>query len=457
MGIRGLTELSPPPIPDGFLQRWCETLAESSESPPGAFLPTGLALLSATVGPRLVMRWGVAHEERMNLWILNVGMSALARKTSGLAGLRKAVGWLRDSDDLIRMINIARISDAGLVSSLDVVTSDTAKAAKELEDFPTGAKKKPIDVPLVVRSVPLSWIATFNEVSPIWMEDGKGYAMDAQRALLAIYDGELSSNTRATSVPAQECFVTAIGNIPPGVLRDQTTLGMLASGFVGRWLVVPTPAPDDVVSFPMPNGSDPLIRLRGEVDHLMDLARGVQRATVNDLWTEDAKYLRDEWYRGHIERLKGRGHDDPFATAGAELFGRLQATAVKVATLTAVSRTADGLLALDELRVTSDDVHWASQVIDSSIAYVTETLRDAGADASSAVGKTEGRILRYLKRAGAIGETTAKNYKAIADATKGGNISRRDVVMALDGLHQSGDIAIAELENSRIVWLPGGE
>lgn len=445
--------LAPPPIPDGFLARWCDTLAESSESPAGAFLPTGLALLSAIAGPRLVMRWGVAHEERMNLWILNVGMSALARKTSGLAGLRKAVGWVRDDEDLIRMLNVARISDAGLVSSLDVVSTDTAAAAKDAEDFPTGPKQKGKETPPVVRPVPLSWIATFNEVSPVWMENGPGWAMDAQRAMLAIYDGQLSSTTRATAVPSQECFVTAIGNIPPGVLRDQTTLGMLSSGWVGRWLVVPTPAPQEVVSFPMPNGSDPLHRLRSEIEHLMDLARAGQRHVVNDLWTEDAKFLRHEWYSGHRATLEHLSPDDPFAVGAAELFGRLQATAVKVATLIAVARQADSIRSLDQLRVTSDDVHWASQVIDDSIVYVTDTLRDAGAEASSAVGKTEGRILRYLERSGAISQDTARSVRDISNATKGGPISRRDVVLAVDGLVQAGHLDWVESGRGNRAWI----
>jgi|GEM_PF-2753007 len=448
--------LEPPPIPEGFLTRWCTTLSESTESPPGAFLPTGLALLSAIAGPRLVMRWGVTHEERMNLWILNVGMSALARKTSGLSGLRTAVKWIRDDADLIRLLPVARISDAGLVASLDVVSTDTAAVAQDADEFPTGPKskdKKPA-TPEVHRAVPLSWIAVFNEVSPIWMEDGAGWAMDAQRALLAIYDGQLSSTTKATSVPAQDCFVTAIGNIPPGVLREQTTLGMLATGFVGRWLVVPTPAPTEIVSFPMPNGTDPLVRLRSEIERLQAVARRGQRHVVNGLWTEDAKYLRHEWYAGHRETFKGLSPDDPYAIASSELFGRLQATALKVATLIAVARQCDQINDLSELRVNVDDVAWACQVIDASIVYVTDTLRDSGAEASSAGGKTEGRILRYLERSGAVDESSSRVMRDVSNAAKGGKVSHRDVVSAVDALYQSQQIVVADAGNTRRVWLP---
>lgn len=441
--------LAPPPIPEGFLSRWCDTLSESSESPPGAFLPTGLALLSAIAGPRLVMRWSPTHEERMNLWILNVGMSALARKTSGLSGLRAAVKWIKDDDDLVRLTSMGRLSDAGLVSTLDVVTSDTARAAKDAEDFPTGPKNKDAERPEVHRDVPLSWITVFNEVSPIWMEDGPGWAMSAQQVMLAVYDGQLSSTTKATHVPSQECFVTAIGNIPPGVLREQTTLGMLSSGFVGRWLVVPTPNPTQIISFPMPNGTDPLNRLRGEIEDLHALAKLGQRYEVNHLWTADAKYLREEWYTAHVKAFTGSSPDDAIAVAGSELFGRLQATAIKVATLLAVGRMSDRLGSLADLRVTVDDVAWANQVIDASIDYVTATLRESGAESSSPGGKTEGRILRYLERVGATSRDSARVMRDVSNAAKGGKVSHRDVVAAVDALYAGEQIHIEEVGNTR--------
>ena len=450
--------MTPPPIPTGFLTRWCTTLSEGSESPPGAFLPTGLAALSAIVGPRLVMRWTVTHEERLNLWILNVGMSALARKTSGLSGLHTAISWCReDNDDLVQMLNLARISDAGLVTNLDVVGPDTAKAVA-FEKTITPKGEEPREIQEVVRPVPKSWVVIFNEVSPIWMEDGPGWAMDAQRAMLAIYDGRLSSTTKQTQVPHQDCFVTAIGNIPPGVFRDQTTLGMLKSGFVGRWLTIATPPPERVVAFPMPNGADPLARLRQDVDHLMALAKTGTRNVVNHLWTPEAIAVREEWYRRAFHTYRNVDTDDTFGVAQSELWGRLQATAIKVATLIAVSRQIDQLEQLADLHVDPQDVEWGCTVIDQSIQYVIENLADADADAVTTMGKTEGRILRYLERAGATTETTSRTFRVIADDNKGGRISRNDVLRALDGLIQMGHVHAAEDgPRTKRAWLPPGE
>lgn len=457
-----MTDLTPPPIPDGFVRRWCETLSEGSESPPGAFLPSALAVLSATLGPRLVMRWTVTHEERMNLWVLNTGRSALARKTSGLSGLYRAISWIREGgDDLARVLRVNRLSDAGLVQSLDVVSADTARRREE-EARATPKGHEPRDVDDVVRDVPLAWAAVFNEIAPIWRADGPGWVADAQRTLLEVYDGTLSSTTKATNVPSQECFVTAIGNIPPRVLREQTTLDMLASGFVGRWLVVPTPPPECSVSFPTPNGADPLDRLHGDVERLAELARKGVRHEVNGLWSDRAKYLRDAWYRKYQERIEAAGGDDPIAVAEAELWGRQQATHIKLATLVAASRQFEHITDLSGLRVDQDDVEWAAGVVDNSIAYVTEALRESGADSGTTVGKVEGRVLRFLERKGAVDEASARTITDVSSGTKGGDASRETVLRAIDTLIQTGMVAYSEDGPSgrprRRVWLmDGGE
>jgi hypothetical protein len=424
-----------------------------SESPPGAFLPTGLAVLSAAVAPRMVMRWGVAHSEHMNIWLLNVGLSALARKTSGLSGLHRAVAWMRsDGLDLVRTLSASRISDAGLVASLDVVGEETAREQERVKAATPKGEPVP-EVEEVVRLVPLSWVLLLNEVAPVWTEDGAGWAMDAQRLLLQIYDGYLSSTTRATKVPPQACCVTALGNIPPGVLREQTTLGMLSSGFVGRWLVIPTPAPDEMVSFPCLNGGDPLADVRRDVEQMMHLAKRTTRVEVNRLWNQRALEFRAGWYRLRWERYVRGSPDDPLEAGSAELWGRQQATAVKVATLLAVSRQIDEIESLEEVEVGAEDVEWACEVVDASIQYVTETLRESGAESRSRAGRIEGRILRYLTRKEASSLARGVTLTHLTDATKGSGASREDIVRGVDALLQSGHIEVADDGRRRLVWL----
>lgn len=446
-----MDNLTVPQIPAGFLATWCETLARDTESPPAAFLPSGLAMLSACVGPRLVMRWSTAHTERCNLWVLNVGASALARKTSGLAGLRKAIGWIRGGgDDLVRIADFNRLSDAGLVQHLDVVTTDTAKAVAAGEIEADALK---------TRDVPVSWLAVFNEVSALWCDDGPSWAMNAQQAMLSVYDGRLGSITRATNVPDQECFVTAIGNIPPGVLAGQTSLQMLSSGFVGRWLVIPTPPPERLISFPRPatdQDGDPLYRVRWDITKLMKLARDASVATeINGLWSDAAIDARHRWYAAHHARIAGLDAGEPISQAHGELFGRLQSVALKVATLIAVARELDDLRGLHDVHVTVEDVEWAHQVIDQSMRFVTTTLVESGADAGTARGKVEMRVIRALERAGATCEANSLTLRAVTDTAKGGKASRDDVRAAIDALIATQTISGCETSGGvRRLWLP---
>jgi hypothetical protein len=443
---RGMTS-DPPPPPPGFLGDWCETLARGSESPPASYLATGLAVLSAAVGPRLIIQWSPAHEERCNLWLLAVGESALARKTSGAAALRRAVGWMRaGGDDLVRLLRVTRLSDAGLVAALDVVGPETEAARKKLPEEERAGTDP------VVRPVPVSWVVIANEVAPVWIDDGTSWALDAQRLLLSIYDGVLSSTTKQTSVPDQECYVTCLGNIPISVLREQTTLGMVSSGWVGRWLVVRQPGPERDISFPQPAGDDLLERLRWQIDQLMALARRDARVSVRDLWSQEALDAREEWYVSWRERLRGSG-DDRYSLATAELFERQQATAVKLATLVAVSRQLDEHLGLMAMTVEPQDALWSQSLVDASIGHVLDVLRDSGAESGTPLGQAESRIVRHLERSGARDRETARSARDVAFAAKGHRISYGDVRRAIETLWQMGIVQVDADGGRQMVWL----
>jgi hypothetical protein len=411
-------------------------------------------MLSATIGPRLIIRWSTAHQERCNIWFLVVGESALARKTSGASALSQAVAWIRgEGDDLVRIMRVHRLSDAGLVSSLDVVGQDAEEARRKAEDRGDEGGHE------ADRPVPVSWILLVNEIAPIWRGDNATptWVLDTQRILLSIFDGRLSSNTRQTHVADQECFVTMIGNIPPNILREQTTLSMISSGWVGRWLIVPQPGPVRNISFPNVDNEAGTTMLRRHVGQLMYLARQVDRVNVYPLWSNEALAVRDKWYTSHRSKLQEVPASDEFAVASAELFERQQATAAKLATLVAVSRQLYSRKTLLAMDVGPEDAQWAQSLIDSSMAWLVDTLRDAGAADTSQRAKVEARILRYLETVGAVDMEHAVEIRQIADATKGGSAGRRDVYEAIDALLQTGHIEVAEISGyrrpKRVVWL----
>jgi hypothetical protein len=244
-------------------------------------------------------------------------------------------------EDRVRWYAIQRFSDAQIARDLDVVGPDTKERRDEESAVAKEEKREPSPVKPVRRKVPVGWLMSLNEVSSLWGDGLRDYQQAAQQFLLEVFDGNLSSNTTATFVPSQETFVSAIGNIPPSELSDRTTLSMLRSGFAGRWIVMPTPAPVVPIHIPRLGPRDDLDRLSSLIVAMAELAEQVSEVDVfKVMWPEggEADKCRDSWYGSAWQRLKDADAMVPEEQARAELFGRLQSTSVKVSSIVAVTR-----------------------------------------------------------------------------------------------------------------------
>lgn len=421
-------------IPDGFLSEWCTTLAVGTEMPPEAYLATGLVTMAAICGPRLYIQFSPTRRERCNLWVLNVGRSALARKTTGLSAARWAVRVAGEIlDDQIRWYGAKRMSDAQMAVDLDVVSADTEAARKAEAAAAKEEKREPQAIAPVHRGTPVSWMLSLNEVASLWGENLRDWQQSTQGFLLDIFDGELASNTRQTFVPEQETFVCAIGNIPPAELSARTTFGQISSGFAGRWLMLPTPAPVNPISFPYLNGREPMKHLGDRVRDMARMAGSDPPVDVRQMWTEEALAGHDDWYARWWNELRAAAPDSREESARADLWGRLQATTKKVATFVAISRQLDHLAHIHQARVELEDVDWAQTRAEESIAGILDVVSASGGGAVSVVGKVENRVLRYLEAEAATSEETAISFNRVVKAVKNSD-SHGDVLRALEGL-----------------------
>lgn len=456
--------LEPPrdaPIPEGFLREWCETMARGTEMPPASYLATGLVAVAAIAGPRLFIRWAPTRRERCNLWILNVGRSALGRKTTGMSAARWAVGVAAGTlGDGLRWYGPKRPSDAAMAVHLDVVGVDTA-AAQEIEDAEAKLlKRAPRKVEEVVRRVPVSWVMALNEVAPLWGEGLRDWQAATSAFLLDLFDGELSSDTRASAVPSQEAFVCALGNIPPAELAERTTLRLLTSGFAGRWIILPSPGPHEAIPIPSLNGKGPMAALAGWITHVAERAAAADEdLDLFSLWTPEAVAMREGWYVEHFNRLRSLSGEVPEDAAAADLFGRLQATAAKLATVVAVTRQGARLDDLADLRVEASDVDWAQGVADESMRLLLDVVREGGGGATTSLGRIENRILSYLRRSAAVGPATSVAAARVVKATKNSD-AYADALRAVDALIATG--AVREQDGvvgpnggrpARVLWL----
>lgn len=450
-------------IPDGLLAEWCHDLSRGTEMPREAYLATGLVSVAAIVGPRLYIRWGPTRRERCNVWVLNVGRSALGRKTTGMSAARWAVGSARRVlGDQVRWYSAKRLSDAQMAVDLDVVGADTAKAQAEEDMIADVEKRKPRRIEPVYRRVPVSWLVGANEIAPLWGEGLRDWQAATQAFLLDVFDGEIVSRTRSSSVPEQETFVCMLGNIPPAELVARTTIGTLTSGFAGRWVILPSPGPERPVAMPSMNGGDPLAALGALIERLAVLARACDGIDVMRLWTPGAEAQREEWYGRWWSELSEADPDSREAGARADLFNRAQAHALKLATLAGVCRQVASIDDLSQARVEAEDVRWAQEIVDASVAYLTDVVSAGGGGAVTTLGRVENRVLRYLREHMAVSDEHSISLRDVTRGAKGSD-SHADVVRALESLAAVGAVEIGRSEPGtrggrpgRRVWLGGG-
>lgn len=448
------------PVPEGFLAEWCATMAHGTEMPPEAYLATGLVSAATLVGPRMFIRWAPTRRERCNLWVLNVGRSAIARKTTGMSAARWAIKVATEQlGDGVRWYAPKRLSDAQLAVDLDVLTPDT-EAAQEAENRQAKIdKREPATLEPHPRGTPVAWFMALNELAPLWGEGLRDWQAATAALLLDLFDGELASNTRASFVPAQETFVCALGNMPPAELAARTSLGILTSGFAGRWVLLPSPGPVTRVPFPRPNGTDPLAHLAERVRHLAGLAASCPGVDVARMWPAggEADTARATWYGEWHDLLMQADPSDREVAARADLFNRLQATALKLATIVAVTRQAERVRLLADVRVEAFDAVWAHEVVDGSIRALMGAVREGGGGASTPYGRAEARLVASLERAAALDEDSALTIREVTRNAKGSD-SHADMVRGLENLEAAGHVVIAERKPTvgrpgRVVWL----
>lgn len=385
------------PIPAGFLREWCDAHSKGTEQTPEAFLASGLALMSAVCGPRMILRWSMTSRERANLWIMVAARSALGGKTTaGNAltwGMRRAAKSM--GHDQVRRMPIDRFSDADLVHELDVLGQDRRKAEAAEKRMAKAEGRDPRDdIETKERKPPVGFVLVVNELAQLWGGDIPKHHDQARVTLLSVYDGMVSSNTRATKVEPQDCFVSAIGNIPLSELERRTEISTLRSGFAGRWFMLPLPDPVRHIATPRLSGDDGLMAIEDNVDRLCELAKGSpdEVEVIASMLPQgsDADICRNTWYEEARERFMREVSADELDQAAQELFQRLQSTALKLAAYSAISRQFKKAHALQAVTITKADILWGQVIVDRSREALVTAVRPS-------IGTMEDKILAALR------------------------------------------------------------
>ena len=384
------------PIPGGFLRDWCDGHAEGTEQPAEAFLASGLAILSAICGPRLLIRWSSTHTERANLWIMVAARSALGGKTTTSSALKWGINVATQVDgwpDEIRRMPLDRFSDADIIHDLDVLGQDQARVDAIEKKLAKAEGRDPEPKQPIDRAHPVAFVMVLNELAQLWGGDIPKHHDQARVTMLSIYDGFISSSTRATKVKPQDCFVSAIGNIPMTELAKRTEIATLRSGFAGRWFMLPMPDPVRHIATPRVDGDAHLLPVADQVRGLCALAEtsGHKVSAIASMLPEgsDADAERDAWYTSARESFMRDLNQDELDEAGQEMFQRLQSTALKLAVYSAISRGAGTASHLEQVRIDATDIKWGQIIVDMSRETLLAAVRPN-------VGRVEDKIIAAL-------------------------------------------------------------
>lgn len=367
-------------IPEsGILRMWCDLYEPKSEAPVEGHLGAAISLLSAAIGYKAPLTF-VRNTEPCTVNIILEGQSALGRKTTTANTARelarRAVDPSADDPGLL-VHQIGHTSDAGLLEL--IAPKDEAQARKWDTITPPGH------------------LLVWDEFGSLLGDPGQNrkggdWLGRVRTTILNVSNGWHSgSKTRSSPLTASRCSVSILATMTREELEQRVSTGLLHDGFLGRFALIRMTQNGKLLPIPPQFTPKDLHDERSIIEWLQRLA--FRREAWGDpftLLTPDAVTLRTDWYTEHRTRLVN--DDDDLADAQAAAFGRIQALAMKVATVHAVSQIDDP--SDGTLRIEAESVAYGQAIADLCLDEITSLAALSGPTAD----QYQGKIISYLER-----------------------------------------------------------
>lgn len=278
----------------GFIRDYVECFEPTTEAPRQYHVATALAVLSMAIGREAWIE--LAGRLHLNLYVLILGPSTQTRKSTamrfGEVTLRRAAKLHPGSFEESWLLPSGTLSGEAVIERLDREN----RAMLRLDEFGrllAGAKAKSYMADLK---------EVFTEVYGCWSP------------------GRL---TREKSTQAGPCFLTITAVTTRSRFEEEITAEDVASGFLGRFLLIYAHAADKVLAFPP--APDPE-RVTGLVNRLARIAKDVKGEIT---FAPAARDAIAEWYESRRAALAS-GED---AELALPIFFRLDAIVRKLAAL----------------------------------------------------------------------------------------------------------------------------
>lgn len=413
-----------PTIPKaGVLRDWVDLYTPHGEAPPEMHLAAALALLSAAVGWRAWIRWGEMTEP-CTLNVVLTGTSATARKTTTAYAAKRiadlATASLGDHPPL-RVRDITHTSDRGLLEL--VAPKDTSQADQWERDPPPGH------------------LFIWDEIGAVLGRPGDVKGGDwlgrVRATIMQLTSGRHGGiQLGSTKMPPARCAVSILGTMTRSELEQRMSAGLVNDGFVGRMVLIPYGARTTYLA--EPPAWTPIDAQRRD-NLILAIRRIITSGVIGEAFqqfTTPAHDLRKTWYQARAKELDLLARDgDDTAQAVVAAFGRLQAIAVKLATLDAISRSDPDDT---DLRIDDAAVAWG-------IWYAEHSLQEVRSLVDTATESTDDKYCRkvtaYLTRMNGTGPI---GRKQLLDGVWHQGLSRRQLWSIVEGMHTDGTLTISE-------------
>jgi Protein of unknown function (DUF3987) len=278
----------------GFIREYVECYEPTTEAPRQYHVAMALALLSLTVGREAWIE--LAGRLFLNVYVLILGPSTQVRKSTALAYGTRTLRRAADSHPALFtegwLLPTGTVSAEALILKL----AQADRCLMPYDEFGrllAGAKHKP-------------YVAALKET------------------LTEVYGGWTSGRlTRERGIEGGPCFLSLVAATTRVRFEEEITADDVASGFLGRFLVVYAHDSDKVLAFPPspdPEAIDGMVRRLAEIRERVRGEIGV---------TDGARAAIEEWYAGYRVGLQS----DEDADLALPIFFRLDGIVRKLAAL----------------------------------------------------------------------------------------------------------------------------
>jgi hypothetical protein len=370
----------------GAIRSWVELYGPMSEAHENAHLGAAIALISAAIGWKAHIKWG-ENSEPCTVNVIIEGGSAVARKTTVAASAyeiaREAMKGKEDPQ--LRVRSMSHTSNRGL---LELVAPQDKDEAETWEQFPPPGT--------------LIYWDEFGGVlgDPGDLKGGNSWLGQLRATLMQVTNGRHGGlQTGGVKMPGARCAVSILATMTREELEKRVSVGLLRDGFMGRFVLIPYPGRARLLPIP-PKQTLLAMRQREELIEWIESLVGQTASLGNvfDRLTDDAADLRATWYEDWVTRLEKAVLEDPSEINRGllEAFSRLQTTALKVATVMAVSEWAPPT-PFNSIQVEEHHVEYGHLLAEHALQEVADLAQNAGVHEHDVYAR---KVIEFLQRRG---------------------------------------------------------